>query len=41
VEKTQGPEDDAEDPGNFEQACNKPVQALRDCLEIGLNGEGD
>jgi hypothetical protein len=41
MEKAQGPEGDAEDPGDFEQACKKSVQALRDCLEIGLNGEGD
>jgi len=41
MEKPQGPEGDAEDPGDFEQVYNKPVKALRDCLEIGLNGEGD
>jgi hypothetical protein len=41
MEKAQGSEDDAEAPCDFEQACNKSVQALRDHLEIGLNREGD
>ena len=39
--KAQGWEGDAVDPDDFEQACKKSVQALRDCLEISLNGEGD
>lgn len=41
MEKPQGPEGNAEDPGDFEQVCDKSVRAFRDCLEIGLNGEGD
>ncbi len=41
MEKAQDPEGDAEAPRDFEQACNKSVQALRDCREIGLNREGD
>jgi len=41
MEKAQGPEGDAVHPDDFEQTCRKSVQALRDCLEIGLNGEGD
>ncbi len=41
MEKARGREGDAEDPGDFEQGRKKSVQAVRDCLEIGLNGEGD
>ena len=41
MEKAQGLEGDAIGPDDFEQACNKSVQTLRDCLEIGLNREGD
>jgi hypothetical protein len=41
MEKAQGHQGDATDPDDFEQACKKSVQALSDCPEIGLNGEGD
>jgi len=41
MEKAQGPESDLVDPDDFEKACKKSVQALSDCLEIDLNGEGD
>jgi len=41
MEKAQGPESDPVDPDDFEKACEKSVQALRDCLEIGLNGDRD
>ena len=41
MDTAQGPKGDAEDPDDLKQAFKKSVQALRDSLEIGLNGEGD